>query len=96
MVDCVCPSVHEKSNMHAYSLKKPIGKLNLERALDEDTGVFSFFFSSISSSPLGQTAISGNSTLHHAVILGVSACSVHCSCINVVTHVRFKQVCTQN
>ena len=46
-------------------VKKPIGELNLKRALDEDTGVFSFFFSFLSSSsPLGQTAVSGNSTLH--------------------------------
>ena len=27
------------------SVKTPIGELNLEGALDEDTGVFSFFFS---------------------------------------------------
>ena len=51
--------------LYAYSVKKPIGELNLKRALDEDTGVFSFFFSFLSSSsPLGQTAVSGNSTLH--------------------------------
>ena len=56
---------------YAYSVKEPIGELNLKRALDEDTGVFSFFFSLLSSSsPLGQTAVSGNSTLH-PVILGV-------------------------
>ena len=58
---------------YAYSVKEPIGELNLKRALDEDTGVFSFFFSFLSSSsnsPLGQTAVSGNSTLH-PVILGV-------------------------
>ena len=49
----------------AYSVKKPIEELNLERTLDEDTGVSSFFFSFLSSSsPLGQTAVSGNSTLH--------------------------------
>ena len=30
---------------YAYSVKEPIGELNLKRALDEDTGVFSFFFS---------------------------------------------------
>ena len=48
---------------YAYYIKKPIGELNLKRALDEDTGVFSFFSSSLSS-PLGQTAVSGNSTLH--------------------------------
>ena len=30
-----------------YAVKKPIGELNLERALNEDTGVFSFFFSSL-------------------------------------------------
>ena len=50
---------------YAYSVKEPIGELNLKRALDEDSGVFSFFFSLLSSSsPLGQTAVSGNSTLH--------------------------------
>ena len=49
---------------YAYSVKEPIGELNLKRALDEDTGVFSSFFSLLSSSPLGQTAISGNFTLH--------------------------------
>ena len=46
--------------LYAYSVKEPIGELNLKRALDEDTGVFSSFISS----PLGQTAVSGNSTLH--------------------------------
>ena len=51
--------------LYAYSVKEPIGELNLKRALDEDTGVVSSFFSLLSSSsPLGQTAISGNSTLH--------------------------------
>ena len=41
---------------YAYSVKEPIGELNLKRALDEDTGVFSSFFSLLSSSsPLGQT-----------------------------------------
>ena len=30
---------------YAYSIKKPIGELNLKRALDEDIGVFSSFFS---------------------------------------------------
>ena len=45
---------------YAYSVKEPIGELNLKRALDEDTGVFSSFFSLLSSSsPLGQTAVSG-------------------------------------
>ena len=48
-----------------YSVEESIGELNLKRALDEDTGVFSSFFSFLSSSsPLGQTAVSGNSTLH--------------------------------
>ena len=61
---------YEKSKIkfptcYAYSVKDPIGELNLKRALDEDTGVFSSFFSLLSSSsPLGQTAVSGNSTLH--------------------------------
>ena len=50
---------------YAYSVKEPIGELNLKRALDKDTGIFSSFFSLLSSSsPLGQTAVSGNSTLH--------------------------------
>ena len=30
---------------YAYSVKRPIGELNLKRALDEDTRVFSSFFS---------------------------------------------------
>ena len=62
---------HEKSKipfsymLYAYSVKEPIGELNLKRALDGDTGVFSsFFYLLSSSSPLGQTAVSGNSTLH--------------------------------
>ena len=50
--------------LYAYSVKEPIGELNLKRALDEDTVVYSSFFSLLSSSPLGQTAVSGNSTLH--------------------------------
>ena len=60
---------HEKSKIpFSYMLclfcKEPIGELNLKRTLDEDTGVFSSFFSLLSSSsPLGQTAVSGNSTL---------------------------------
>ena len=29
--------------LYAYSVKDPIGELNLKRALDEDTGVFSSF-----------------------------------------------------
>ena len=50
---------------YAYSVKESIGELILKRALDEDTGIFSSFFSLLSSSsPLGQTAISGNSTFH--------------------------------
>ena len=35
--------------LYAYSVKEPIGELNLKRALDEDTGVFSSFFSLLSS-----------------------------------------------
>ena len=50
--------------LNAYAVKEPIGELDLKRALDEDTGVFSSFFSLLSSSPLGQTAVSGNSTPH--------------------------------
>ena len=46
--------IHHFPTFHAYSEKKPIGELNLKRALDEDTGVFSSFFSFLSSSsPLG-------------------------------------------
>ena len=57
--------IHHFPTCYAYSVKKPLGELNLKRALDEDTGVFSSFFSFLSlSSPLGQTAVSGNSTLH--------------------------------
>ena len=33
---------------YAHSVKEPIGELNLKRALDEDTGVFSSFFSLLS------------------------------------------------
>ena len=56
---------HHFPTCYAYSVKEPVGELNLKRALDEDTGVFSSFFSLLSSSsPLGQTAISGNSTHH--------------------------------
>ena len=36
--------IHHFPTCYAYSVKKPIGELNLERALDEDTGVFSFLF----------------------------------------------------
>ena len=49
-------TTHEKSKipfsymLYAYSVKEPIGELNLKRALDEDTGVFFFFFSLLSSS----------------------------------------------
>ena len=53
--------IHHFPKCYAYSVKMPIGELNRERALDEDTGVFFFFFST---APLGQTAVSGNSTLH--------------------------------
>ena len=69
--NCTNLYIYEKSKilfsymLYAYSVKEPIGELNLKRALDEDTGVFSSFFSLLSSSsPLGQTAVSGNSTLH--------------------------------
>ena len=34
---------HFPTCYNAYSVKEPIGELNLERALDEDTGVFSSF-----------------------------------------------------
>ena len=50
---------------YAYSVKEPIGELNLKRVLDEDTRIVSSFFSLLSSSsPLDQTAVSGNSTPH--------------------------------
>ena len=42
--------IHHFPTCYAYSVKKPIGELNLKRALDEDTGVFSLLFSSLSSS----------------------------------------------
>ena len=38
--------IHHFPTCYAYSVKKTIGKLNLERALDEDTGVSSFFLCS--------------------------------------------------
>ena len=50
--------------LHAYCIYFRVStyrELNLVRALNEDTRVFSFFSSY---SPLGQTVISGNSTLH--------------------------------
>ena len=57
--------IHHFPTCYAYSVKEPIGELNLKRALNEDTVDFYSFFSFLSSSsPLGQTAISGNSTLH--------------------------------
>ena len=70
MLIMVSKCTYEKSKipfsymLYAYFVKEPIGELNLKSALDEDTGVFSSFFSLLSSSPLGQTAVSGNSTLH--------------------------------
>ena len=49
--------------LYAYSVKEPIGELNLNRALDEDTGVFSSFFSLLSSSsPLGHFSSTGSDT----------------------------------
>ena len=48
---CHIQHTYEKSKiqfsymLYAYSVKEPIGELNLKRALDEDTGVFSSFFS---------------------------------------------------
>ena len=52
---CIIMCIHEKSKipfsymLYAYSVKEPIGELNLKRALDEDTGVFSSFFFSTGS-----------------------------------------------
>ena len=44
--------------LYAYSVKEPIGELNLKRALDEDIGVFSSFFTLLSSSsPLGHVLL---------------------------------------
>ena len=59
---------HEKSNTPFFYMlcllcKKAYRELNLERASGEDTGPGDFSFLS-SSSPLGQTAVSGNFTLH--------------------------------
>ena len=57
--------IHNYPTCYVYSVQELIRALNLKKALDEDTGVFSSFFSLLSSSsPLGQTAISGNFTLH--------------------------------
>ena len=52
--------------LYAYSVKRAYrGTKPKESLRDEDTVVFSSFFSLLSSSsPLGQTAVSGNSTLH--------------------------------
>ena len=47
-------------------LASPGATIDLKRALDEDTGVLSFFFSFLSSSPL---AVSGNSMHPSSVIL---------------------------
>ena len=38
--------IHPFSTCYAYSVKKPIGELNLERALDEDIQVLESFLSS--------------------------------------------------
>ena len=60
--------------LYVYSVKEPIGELNLKRALDEDTGVFSSFFSLLlSSSPLGQT----DNVLHLAIKTTVGYSYVH-------------------
>ena len=46
VIDCLT-CMHEKSKipfsymLYAHSVKEPIGELNLKRALDEDTAVFS-------------------------------------------------------
>ena len=56
--------IHNFPIYYAYSVNKAYRELNLERVLDEDTGVFLFFLLS-SLVPLGQTAVSGNFTLHH-------------------------------
>ena len=75
----ICAITYEKSKipfsymLYAYSVKESIGELNLKRALDEDTGVFSSFFSLLSSSsPLGQTTVSGNSPLHQRSLESLS------------------------
>ena len=58
---------------YAYSVKEPIGELNLRRALDEDTGVFFSFFSLLSSSsPLGQMPLTSLYLCMH---------SMRCVCI---------------
>ena len=38
--------IHHFPTCHTYSVKKGYRGLNLERALDEDTGIFLFFFCS--------------------------------------------------
>ena len=56
--------------MLCLSVKKPIGELNLKRALDEDTGVFSSFFSLLSSSsPLGHAKHMHNNVFHFTLVL---------------------------
>ena len=50
-VNMILTCVYEKSKipfsymLYAYSVKEPIGELNLKRTLDEDTGVSFIFFS---------------------------------------------------
>ena len=63
--------------IYAYnSVKEPIGELNLKRALDEDTGVFSSFFSLLSSSsPLGQVF-----TYVHQILTHNTALHTVCKC----------------
>ena len=53
---------HYFSTCYNYFRIKAYREINLVRALDEDTRVFSFY---LSSSPLAQTAVSGNSTLQY-------------------------------
>ena len=94
-----CTCGHEKSKipfsymLYAYSVKEPIGELNLKRALDEDTGVFSSFFSLLllsSSSPLGQTAISGNSC---TVLYTLSIYSIYVAIgFGVYTYVYYNNI----
>ena len=44
MLLCMKNLRYHSPTCYTYSVKEPIGELNLKRALDEDTGIFSSFF----------------------------------------------------
>ena len=69
--------IHHFPTCYAYSsLKKAYRELNLERALNEDTGPGDFSILS-SSSPLGQTAV--------MYILYVTICILYAYDIHIIT-----------